>query len=187
MPIQSWIRVNLGVWNFFSGFKGGLVLGLFGFRTFYNTIQIRPWPSLFKAADNNLTRVSPQIQGLHETPERGQAICTSYYKAEIETCRSMYFQQALGRTKFTWREVLLRIFVGREKQPKRRTIFLFATPSFLILPLPSFSLQNVSQILGQITTASGPTATASSIMSLQTLSNQVSATGYICTESAYPA
>lgn len=51
----------------------------FGFRTFYNIIEIRTQSSLFKATESSSSTLYPQIQAVHETAEISQAIHMPYY------------------------------------------------------------------------------------------------------------
>lgn len=89
----------------------------------------------------------------------------------------MYFQQTLGRRTTAYLEKSSLVnFCGKRKEDQAKKHFII--PYLIFFSSSSFFLlQNVSQIFGQITTASGHTATVFSIMNLQTLSDQVSETG----------
>lgn len=129
--IQTWIRINPGIWNFFSGFKGGLVLEPFTipYELGLNHLSLKP-----------LTVAWSGIPHKHKLYVKLQAMHTPYYTSEkLKLIKACMCHKCLAGPQLTRRKVLLWIFVGKQKQPKQRTILLFTTPSFFLLPLPFFS------------------------------------------------
>lgn len=98
----------------------------------------------------------------------------------------MYVPQVLGRTAAYTEKSSFVNFCGKTKAAQAKNHFIVHHPLILSSSSSFLLLQNVSQIFGQITTASGHMATVCSRMSLQTLSDQVSETGQLHTDSGYP-
>lgn len=93
----------------------------------------------------------------------------------------------LGRTVAYMEKSSFVKFCRNGEADQAKSHFIVHHPLAFFSSSSSFPLlQNVSQIFGQITTASGHTATVSSVR-LQTLSDQVSEIGQVSPESAYPA